>query len=147
MARINAIAKEHGLLVAEDAAQAHGASLNGRMAGSLGLAGSFSFQASKNMTAGEGGMVTTNDYELAERIESLASHAYHLYIIRYREEELGTVPRHLFVKALQAEGIPVSTGYPFPLYKNEMFLNGEFWANGCPLANKSCLARSEIWKI
>ena len=72
MTQINAIGERHGRTVVEDAAQAHGACLHGKMAGSLGLAGSFSFQASKNMTAGEGGIVTTNDYELAERVESLA---------------------------------------------------------------------------
>ena len=63
-----------------------------------------------------------------------ASHAHHLYMMRYREQELELVPRDLFVAALQAEGIPVSTGYPFPLYKNAMFRNQDFWAKGCPLA-------------
>ena len=46
--------------------------------------------------------------------------------------EVNAIP--VFVAALQAEGIPVSTGYPFPLYKNAMFRNQDFWAKGCPLA-------------
>jgi perosamine synthetase len=57
--------------VLEDAAQAHLATLGGRRAGSLGVAGCFSFYASKNMTTGEGGAVTTGDPELAERLRVL----------------------------------------------------------------------------
>lgn len=48
----------------EDAAQAHGAAWNGRRVGAIGDAGTFSFQASKNLTAGEGGIVVTNDPEV-----------------------------------------------------------------------------------
>ena len=71
MDAINAIAAEHGLAVIEDAAHAHGAVYNGRKCGSLADAGSFSFQASKNMTAGEGGIITTNRQDVAEACESL----------------------------------------------------------------------------
>ncbi|MBP6963780.1 MAG: DegT/DnrJ/EryC1/StrS family aminotransferase [Armatimonadetes bacterium] len=59
-----AIAGRHGLKVVEDAAQAHGAAWNGRRIGALGDAGTFSFQASKNLTAGEGGIVVTNKPEV-----------------------------------------------------------------------------------
>ena len=62
---------ELGPPVLEDAAQAHLASLRGRRVGGLGVAGCFSFYASKNMTTGEGGAVTTNDPELAERVRIL----------------------------------------------------------------------------
>jgi dTDP-4-amino-4,6-dideoxygalactose transaminase len=65
------LAEEHGLALIEDAAHAHGAEWKGRRAGSLGLAGSFSFQNSKVMTAGEGGMLTTNDAAFAERAWSI----------------------------------------------------------------------------
>lgn len=60
-----------GLPVLEDAAQAHLATLDDRRAGSLGVAGCFSFYASKNMTTGEGGAVTTDDDEVAERVRVL----------------------------------------------------------------------------
>lgn len=71
MDRILDIAQRHGLFVVEDAAHAHGTEWKGHMVGALGDAGSFSFQSSKNMTAGEGGMIVTNDWDLAERCDSL----------------------------------------------------------------------------
>jgi len=71
MAAINAIAAKHNLLVIEDAAHAHGASYQGRPAGSLADVASFSFQSSKNLTSGEGGIITTNDDELAAACRSL----------------------------------------------------------------------------
>jgi dTDP-4-amino-4,6-dideoxygalactose transaminase len=61
---IMAVAKKHGLKVVEDAAQAHGAAWNGRRVGAIGDAGTFSFQSSKNLTSGEGGIVVTNDDEV-----------------------------------------------------------------------------------
>ena len=64
------IAKHHSLRIIEDCAHAHGAKWRGRGAGSLGDAGSFSMQTSKLMTAGEGGVVTTNDEELLELCQS-----------------------------------------------------------------------------
>lgn len=67
MDRINAIARKHDLVVVEDCAHAHGAKQHGRGTGSLGEFGSFSFQLSKLMTAGEGGCLTTNDEQLADR--------------------------------------------------------------------------------
>lgn len=60
------ISTRHGIPLIEDAAQAHGASWNGQRVGSFGSFGSFSFQASKNITGGEGGMITTNDESLAD---------------------------------------------------------------------------------
>lgn len=60
-----AISERTGIPIVEDAAQAHGARWRDRAVGSFGSFGSFSFQASKNMTAGEGGALTTNDDELA----------------------------------------------------------------------------------
>ncbi|MEX0621775.1 MAG: DegT/DnrJ/EryC1/StrS family aminotransferase [Candidatus Woykebacteria bacterium] len=67
METINKIAKKHKLIVIEDAAQAHGADIRGKKAGTWGLAATFSFYPTKNMTTGEGGMVTTNDSQLAAR--------------------------------------------------------------------------------
>jgi dTDP-4-amino-4,6-dideoxygalactose transaminase len=72
MERIDAVAGRHGLFVLEDAAQAHGATCDGRQAGSLGDAAAFSFYPSKNLGAlGDGGAVCTNDAELADRVRHL----------------------------------------------------------------------------
>ncbi len=68
MDAIAAIARRRGIKVLEDAAQAHGAIYKGRKTGSLGDAGSFSFQQSKNMQSGEGGFITSNDGEFIDRI-------------------------------------------------------------------------------
>jgi dTDP-4-amino-4,6-dideoxygalactose transaminase len=65
------IAAAHGLTVIEDAAHAHGAAHRGRPAGSIGHLATFSFQSSKNMTAGEGGIITTNDEALAGSCRSI----------------------------------------------------------------------------
>jgi dTDP-4-amino-4,6-dideoxygalactose transaminase len=72
MAPIMAIARRHGLVVIEDACQAHGAELDGRRAGSLADMGCFSFYPGKNLGAyGEGGMVTTSHPEFARTIRML----------------------------------------------------------------------------
>jgi dTDP-4-amino-4,6-dideoxygalactose transaminase len=71
MDAIMAIARAQDLVVIEDAAHAHGAGYKGRPAGSIGHLASFSFQSSKNLTAGEGGMITTNDDALAESCRSI----------------------------------------------------------------------------
>lgn len=70
MDRIRTVAAKHDLRIIEDAAQAVGASWKGTRVGAIGDAGAFSFQSSKNVTAGEGGMVVTNDPQIAERAES-----------------------------------------------------------------------------
>jgi dTDP-4-amino-4,6-dideoxygalactose transaminase len=69
---ILALARKHGIAVVEDAAQAHGSEWRGQRVGALGTAGTFSFQQSKNLTAGEGGIVLTNDPEVHE-----LAYAYH----------------------------------------------------------------------
>ena len=190
------IASRHNLVVIEDAAQAHGAEYKGRRLGSIGHMGSFSFQGSKNLCGGEGGMITTNDEQLAEtcrsiencgrtkdgpwyaharvagnyrmtefqgallncqldrleeqankreetgrylaslleelpgiktqaRDETITRHAYHLFMIRYDESIYG-VPRAIFLKALQAEGVIASGGYGSPLPHQPMFTEKAF---------------------
>lgn len=88
-----ALADARGLRILEDAAQSHGASYNGRYAGSYGL-GTFSFYATKNITTGEGGMITTNDDALADRLRVLrnqgmrARYAYEMAGNNYRLTDL-----------------------------------------------------------
>lgn len=71
---INAVAAEHGLPVIEDAACALGGTYRGRQAGSLGTAGVFSFHPRKIITTGEGGLITTSDDAIADRIRVLRTH-------------------------------------------------------------------------
>ena len=71
MDAIMAIAKKHNLKVIEDAAHAHGGEYKGKKLGSIGDAGCFSFQSSKNLTSGEGGIVITSDEQLANMVDSL----------------------------------------------------------------------------
>lgn len=85
MDKILKIVKKHKLILIEDACQSHGAEFNGRKIGSLGT-GCFSFYATKNMTTGEGGMVTTNNKRLAEKIKLLRNHGSK---IRYYHNSLG----------------------------------------------------------
>lgn len=74
MTAINAIAREHNLAVIEDAAEAHGATLDGKKVGALGMVAAFSFYGNKLITTGEGGMLTTDDDGLAARLRFLKDH-------------------------------------------------------------------------
>ena len=196
MDAVLAIARRHGLFVLEDAAHAHGATWRDRPAGSLGDAASFSFQSSKNLTSGEGGIITTNDdalgaacrsmhncgrvpdglwyehhvvsgnYRLGElqgallnsqltrleeqtatrdangrrlaarlsampglrpqaRPDACTRHSRHLFMLRVEPDHFG-VTRDRLVEALQAEGIPCSGGYGFPLYEQPLFRHKAF---------------------
>lgn len=73
MPAFEALAKKHGLILLEDAAQSHGAKLDGRFVGTWGTSG-FSFYPTKNMTTCEGGMLTTQDDEVAERARMIRNH-------------------------------------------------------------------------
>lgn len=87
MEPLKAIADRHGLKLIEDAAQAHGATYRGARAGGLGDAAGFSFYPGKNLGAlGDGGAVTTNDDDLAEKIRLLRSYGSK---VRYRHELQG----------------------------------------------------------
>jgi perosamine synthetase len=88
MAAVNALAAAHDLHVVEDAAEAHGAAIAGRIVGGWGELGSFSFYANKIITTGEGGMLTTNDPDLAARCRMLRDHAMPPQK-RYWHEEVG----------------------------------------------------------
>jgi dTDP-4-amino-4,6-dideoxygalactose transaminase len=71
MDRIMEIAQRHSVAVLEDACQAHGAAWKGRRVGAIGDLGCFSFQSSKNINAGEGGLIVTDNSDLAERCWSV----------------------------------------------------------------------------
>ena len=177
------VARKHKLVVIEDACQAWVAQWRGRNVGRLGNCGCFSFQASKNINAGEGGAIISDDQGFIERcygfhtqgrmrklsdefsynmsgtnlrmtefqaavllaqlsrleehskrreqnaayLTSLLSeipgivpakkydgctrNAYHLYMLRYESEKFAGLPREKFLKAVHAEGIPLSAGY------------------------------------
>ncbi|MDY0386648.1 MAG: DegT/DnrJ/EryC1/StrS family aminotransferase [Methanolobus sp.] len=79
------IAEEHDLVLIEDACQAHGATYNGKKVGSFGT-GAFSFYPTKNMTTSEGGIISTNDKEVADRARMIRSHGSKK---RYLHEMLG----------------------------------------------------------
>jgi dTDP-4-amino-4,6-dideoxygalactose transaminase len=196
MDALMAIAKKHNLVVIEDAAHAHAAVYKNQGAGSIGHLGSFSFQSSKNLTSGEGGLITTNEDKLADACRSIHNcgrlpggiwyehhvisanyrlgefqgailnsqldrlleqtdtrdrngqylaaklrqlpgihpqrrtaettrHSYHLFLLRIDESAFGA-PRHVVLKALAAEGIPLSAGYAIPLYRQPLFLLKNF---------------------
>jgi perosamine synthetase len=85
MKTIMKIAEEHGLTVIEDACQAHGAEYDGQRVGSFST-GCFSFYPTKNITTGEGGMITTNDEAIAQKARMLRNHGQRE---RYLNEILG----------------------------------------------------------
>jgi dTDP-4-amino-4,6-dideoxygalactose transaminase len=184
MNRINAVAGKYNLKVIEDACQAWLAEYRGKKTGTLGDAGCFSFQNSKNLPAGEGGAIISNNIELMDRCTSIHNcgrpygsikrssdypiagtnfrmqqiqamilmsqmnrilqdadtrlenakyldeklkqipgiipykladgatrPAYHLYPFRYISREFNNVPKERFIRALNAEGVPCSSGY------------------------------------
>lgn len=86
MSEISDICERHGLFLLEDAAQAHLASFAGRQVGTWGQAGAFSFYPTKNMTSGEGGMVSTSDDQLARHIRLLRNQGQER---RYENEVVG----------------------------------------------------------
>jgi len=214
--RVVPLCDQYKLTLIEDCAHAHGASWNEQRVGSFGKFGSFSFQASKNMTAGEGGILITNDPDLAERARSISNqgrrtggawyehpslgtnaritgfqaalllnqlerlpkqlvtrmqratylrdklesihgltptphtlderltiHAYHLFSMRYESVQWHDVPRAKVVAALLAEGVPVTLGYPHPIYRNAVFQQHPTVVRPCPEAEAYCEA--SIW--
>lgn len=86
MAALAAIADRHGLLLVEDAAQAHGARLGGRPVGALGDCAAFSFYPTKNMTTGEGGIIVTGDDQVARTARLLRNQGMER---RYHHEIVG----------------------------------------------------------
>lgn len=100
------VAQSRGLLLLEDAAQAFGATWQGRRAGSLGAAAAFSFYPTKNLAAmGDAGLVTTSDAKIAQRMRSLRTHGM---TRRYYHDEIGWNAR---MDAIQAAVLEVKLRY------------------------------------
>ncbi|MGE3546513.1 MAG: DegT/DnrJ/EryC1/StrS family aminotransferase, partial [Kofleriaceae bacterium] len=93
MDQLMALCGDHQLVLIEDCAHAHGAEWRGRKVGSFGSFGSFSFQASKNMTAGEGGMLTAIDPAIAERARGIVNQGRRTGGAWYDHVTLGTNAR------------------------------------------------------
>jgi len=96
MDRLTAISERHSLAILEDACQAHGAQLHGRPVGSFGAAGTFSFYPTKNMHALEGGMISTDDPQLARTLRLLRNQGMEQ---RYANEIVGANMRMTDVSA------------------------------------------------
>ncbi|CRK60884.1 Bacillosamine/Legionaminic acid biosynthesis aminotransferase PglE; 4-keto-6-deoxy-N-Acetyl-D-hexosaminyl-(Lipid carrier) aminotransferase [Alloactinosynnema sp. L-07] len=109
MGKLAPLAAEHGLALVEDSAQAVGASFDGRQAGSYGL-GCFSLYATKNVTTAEGGMITTDDDDLADRLRVLRNQGMRA---RYQYEVAGHNYRltdlHAALGIPQMEKLPALT--------------------------------------
>jgi len=106
LTRLAAVADRHGLVLVEDAAQAHGALHAGRRVGTIGRAGCFSFYPGKNLGAlGEAGAVVTDDEQLAERLRSLRDHAQRG---RHHHVEIGYNAR---MEGLQGAALDVKLRY------------------------------------
>lgn len=107
MAAFVKLCQRHDLALFEDAAQAHMASVGGQRVGTFGHAAAFSFYPTKNMTSGEGGMVTTTDAQLARRVRLLRNQGQE---VRYRNEIIGVNNRmtdlHAAIGRVQLRKLP-----------------------------------------
>lgn len=121
MVAITKIAKKHDLLVFEDAAQAHKASINGTPVGAWGIAASFSFYPTKNMTSGEGGMVSTPSAEVARMVKVLRNQGME---VRYQNEVVGFNTRMTDIHAaIGREQLKKLPGWTAQRQKNAEFLS------------------------
>ena len=121
MDEFQALSSKYGVKIIEDAAQGHLASLNGRNAGEFGVVASFSFYPTKNMTAGEGGMVVTDDAEVARMLRLLRNQGQE---IRYQNEVVGFNTRmtdiHAAIGRVQLQKLP---GWTKQRQDNAAYLN------------------------
>jgi perosamine synthetase len=131
MGGIGEVAAKHGLAVVEDAAQAHLAALDGRAVGTFGEVAAFSFYPTKNMTAGEGGMVVCADEAVARKVRLLRNQGMER---RYANEIVGYNMRmtdlHAALGRVQLEALPDRTAQR---RRNAAFLSEELSAGGTAL--------------
>jgi perosamine synthetase len=142
MDAIARIASERNLAIVEDSAQSHGSSQNGRVAGSFGL-GSFSFYATKNLTTGEGGMITTDDDVLADRLRVLRNQGMRA---RYQYEVAGHNYRMTDLQA--AVGIPQVARYDTTIearQRNAAFLNAALASVPGLVTPRQLDGRRHVW--
>jgi perosamine synthetase len=136
---IQAIAARHGLKLIEDACQSIGASYKGAKAGSFGT-GTFSFYATKNLMTGEGGMITTNDDEVAEKCRMIRSHGMKQ---RYYHEMIGYNFRMMDLQAaiglVQLERLE---GFTAARRFNAEYLNGHIETVITPKVQEGC---EHVW--
>lgn len=122
------ICEQEGIPLIEDAAQAHGALYRGRRVGSFGAAGCFSFYPTKNMTTGEGGMVTTDDDELAAQVRVFINHGqsrkYHHATLGYNYRMTDIAAAIGLVQLGRLDGFNITRNY------NARFLDNHFRAPG-----------------
>jgi perosamine synthetase len=71
------------------------------------------------------------------------NHAFHLFMMRYDPRKFGGLPREQFVEALRAEGVPCSTGYAVPLYKQQPLAKPHSRILPCPVAEQAC--QEAVW--
>ena len=142
---IKKLARERGVTLIEDAAQAHGAEYRGQKIGSIGDMTCFSFYAGKNMTTGEGGMVTTNDDDNSEKLRSIRTHGEQrpywptMMGHNYRMSEL-----------LAAIGLAQLRKLPSFLdrrRKNAQFLSGKLGVLGKVIPPKEPEGRKHAWYL
>ena len=75
--------------------------------------------------------------------ERVTAHAFHLFSMTFAEDAYGGVSRSRVIEALQAEGVPVTAGYPQPIYRNQLFKHQPHVVHGCPEAEAYC--RTSVW--
>ena len=129
MDAINAIAKKHGLAVIEDACHSWGAKYNGKGTGAIGLGGVFSFQVSKNITAGEGGAILSDDETFADACRSVSNCGRAKDSLWYGHTMLGTNARMTeFAAAILSAQLGRLEAQTVRREKNAAFLNAELGA-------------------
>lgn len=130
---IDQICKKYNLLIIEDAAQAHGSKINGTCIGGWGAA-AFSFYATKNMTSGEGGMVTTNNREIAERARMVRNHGMNA---QYYHEVIGFNYRMTNIAAaIGLSQLPKLSGWNKQRIQNANYFNKHIQSVKIPITRE-----------